>query len=422
MVKSIFTPIAIGVIFLFILTNINAQTVQEVRIVGCKKTKTDHLGRFLCVHPGEQLDSTRLKRDEQVLRNLDLFSTIIPTVRDTTDGCIIEYHLKERTTRIPIGNVGAAGGTIIAQVGIIDYNFMGNGSVASAYYRYYDRHTFHAFIRTPYIKKSRWGYSVNLLKQSTLEPVKFPEQDLRYLYDLYSAEFLARYEFKFNNFLEFGINPLYEKYSPQILEDVVSPRAISVDTPKFLAKVLHTFNRVNFFNEYRDGFSNFACFEVSTAPEVDDNAFWKFQNSTSYFRRIRKRGNLALRLNIGVSDNDYTPFPSFVLDNYINVRGAGDRVLRGSRELSFNAEYRQMVFERKIGAIQLVPFLDFGALALSGEDFDTIWRHENQALFGGMGLRVSIRQFSNMILRLDLSADLRNEGEYGFGFGLGQYF
>jgi len=409
-------------IFLFTITNINAQTVREVRIVGCKKTKTDYLERFLCVNPGEELDSTHLYQDEQVLRNLDLFSDVKPIVRDTTDGYIIEYHLKERTTLIPIGSIGAADGTIVAQLGVIDFNFMGNGSVASAYYRYYDRHTFHAYIKTPYIKKSPWGYSVNLLKQSTLEPIKFPEQDLRYIYDLYSAELLARYEFKLNNFLEFGVAPLYEKYAPQTPEDVISPRAISIDTPKFLAKVLHTLNRVNFFNEYRDGFYNFACFEVSTAPEVDDNTFWKFQNSTAYFKRIRKRGNLALRLNIGISDNDYTPFPAFVLDNYINVRGAGDRVLRGSRELSINAEYRHMVFERKIGAIQLVSFVDFGALGLSGEPFETIWQHENQALFAGMGLRVSVRQFSKMIFRFDFSADLRNEGEYGFGFGFGQYF
>ncbi len=410
-------------VFLFILTNINAQTVREVRIKGCKKTKTSHLERFLRVHAGEELDSISMEQDKQVLRNLDLFSTIESVVRDTTDGYVLEYHLKERTTLIPIGNVGAADGTIIAQLGIIDYNFMGNGSVASAYYRYYDRHTFHAYIKTPFIKKTPWGYSVNLLKQSTLEPVRFAGQNIRYLYDLYSAELLLKYTFKFNNFLEFGINPLYEKYAPETPStDIVLPRIVSVNTPKFMAKVAHTFNRVNFFNEYRDGFSNFVRFELSTAPEVDDNTFWKFQNSTAYYKRIRKRGNLAMRLNIGIADNDYTPFPSFVLDNYVNVRGAGDRVLRGSHELSINAEYRHMILERKIGALQLVPFLDFGALSLSGEAFDTIWQAENQALFGGMGLRVSVRQFSNMIFRLDLSADLRNQGEYSFGFGLGQYF
>lgn len=419
MFKSIIRPF----IFLFIITNVNAQTIKEVKIVGCKKTKTAHLERFLCVHEGEELDSIHLQQDEQILRNLDLFSEVKPVVRHEGESCTVEYQLKERTTLIPIGKFGGADGVINLQLGFVDYNFMGNGSVASAYYQYYDRHTFHAFIKTPYIKKSRWGYSVSLLKQSTLEPVRFrePEQNLRYKYDLYSVELMTRYEFKFRNFIEFGIVPLYERYAPENPDEVISEEAISIDTPKFLSKVLHTFERVNYFNEYRDGFSNFACFEVSSAPEVDDNAFWKFQNTTAYFKRIRKRGNLAFRLNIGISDNDYTPFPSFVLDNYINVRGAGDRVLRGSRELSFNAEYRHMVFERKIGAIQVVPFLDFAALGLSGEPFNTIWEQENQALFAGMGLRVSIRQFANTIVRLDLSKDLRNS-KNGFGFGIGQYF
>jgi len=408
-------------IFLFFITNINAQTVREVKIVGYKKTKTAYLERFLCVYEGEELDSTKLRQDEQILRNLDLFSEVKPVISDTLGGCIVEYRLKERTTLIPIGKFGGADGVLTLQLGFIDYNFRGNGSIASAYYQYYDRHTFHAFIKTPYIKKTRWGYSVSILKQSTLEPVKFPEQDLRYKYDLYSLELLARYEFSFRNFIEFGIVPLYEKYSPENPDEVISEQAISIDTPKFLGKVLHTFERVNYFNEYRDGFFNFAFFEVSSAPEVDDNVFWKFQNTTAYFKRIRKRGNLALRLNIGISDNDYTPFPAFVLDNYINVRGAGDRVLRGSRELSFNAEYRHTVFERKIGAIQVVPFLDFAALSLSGQSFETIWQQKNQALFAGLGLRISIRQFSNTIIRLDISKDLRNT-KNGFGFGIGQYF
>jgi len=129
MLKSIIQSL----ILLFIITNINAQTVREVRFVGCKKTKTDHLERFLCVHPGDELDSIRVQQDEQILRNLDLFSHIESMVLDTAGGCLVEYRLKERTTRIPIGKVGGADGIITLQLGIIDYNFMGNGSVASAY-------------------------------------------------------------------------------------------------------------------------------------------------------------------------------------------------------------------------------------------------------------------------------------------------
>lgn len=416
--------------FLFLIlccTTLSAQTVRQVKITGCQKTKTSHLERFLCVHEGEPLDSTNIQQDEQILRNLNLFSEVTPIVHDTLEGCVVEYQLKEQITRLPIANIGAAGGNFILQLGLIDYNFMGNGSVASAYYRYYDRHTFHAFLRTPYIKKSKWGYSVNLLKQSTLEPIKFFDtedmvEDVRYKYDLYSLELLARYEFAFRNYIEFGSAALYEKYAPENPDEVISPQAISINTPKFLSKVLHTFERVNYFNEYRDGFSNIACFEVTTAPELGDNIFWKFQNTTAYYKRIGKGGNLAFRLNIGISDNDFTPFPAFVLDNYLNVRGIGDRVLRGSKEVSFNAEYRQMIFEHKIGAIQIVPFVDIGALALSGRAFDTITQQRNQGIFGGLGLRVSVRRFANTILRLDLSTDLRNTENRGFGFGLGQYF
>ncbi len=410
------------ILLLLLPLSMQAQTIQRVSIKGCKKTKMGHLQRFLCVKPGQELDTIRLKQDEQILRNLDIFSAVTPSIRDTVGGCIVEYELKERVTLLPIGKLGGTEDGIILQLGLIDYNFMGNGTTASAYYRYYDRHTFHAYMKTPYLKQSKWGLSGSILKQSTLEPIKFDIQDLRYKYDLWAFEALTRYEFAFRNFIEFGGAYLFEKYKPEMPEEVISPQAISLNAHKFLLKTLHTYERVNYFNEYRDGISNVVCFETVTSPETDGPLFWKLKNTSSYYKRTGKRGNLALRLNLGIAANAYTPFPPFVLDNYINVRGVGDRVLRGSREVSLNAEYRYTVFEHKIGAIQLVPFIDFGALGLSGQPLSSITEKENQAIFSGLGLRISARQFYNMIVRVDVSTNLKNTENIGLGFGIGQFF
>ena len=79
----------------------------------------------------------------------------------------------------------------------------------------------------------------------------------------------------------------------------------------------------------------------------DEHLFFAFENETTYFKRVYSKGNWAKRLKLGISRNINTPFPAFVINNNLNVRGIGNRVQRGSALLSLSTEYRHSILERR---------------------------------------------------------------------------
>ncbi len=66
----------------------------------------------------------------------------------------------------------------------------------------------------------------------------------------------------------------------------------------------------------------------------------------------------AARLRFGIATNNDTPFAPFVLDSYINIRGSGNRIERGTAALILNLEFRQTFFETAKFGGQLVAFSD----------------------------------------------------------------
>ena len=73
--------------------------------------------------------------------------------------------------------------------------------------------------------------------------------------------------------------------------------------------------------------------------------FYALENETTYFKRIGNHGNWASRLQLSISRNFETPFPAFVIDNNLNIRGIGNRVQRGSALAAWSTEYRHTLLE-----------------------------------------------------------------------------
>ncbi|MEM7659864.1 MAG: outer membrane protein assembly factor, partial [Bacteroidota bacterium] len=151
--------------------------------------------------------------------------------------------------------------------------------------------------------------------------------------------------------------------------------------------------------------------------------FWKIQNQFRYYHRIGRKGNLATRVRLGISPDINSPFVPFVLDSYLNIRGSGNRVARGTGEIVWNGEYRHTLWEDgRYGAIQVVGFVDWGTwrtLDIKGRD---MFRPENMVLFYGGGIRLYIPKASHLILRADYGFRAGAVRENGLVLGVGQYF
>jgi outer membrane protein assembly factor BamA len=396
--------------------------IVEIIFNGLEKSEESYLRNFISSAEGKNFDSLLAQDDVQQLRNLKLFLEVNHSVQNSPDGKIITFFCEELITLLPIINFGGVTENFWFQLGAVDYNWLGRGNTFGGYYRYYDRHSFEVFLKSPYAFGNDWGLSGNVAKFSTIEPAYFIDGRTNYNVDHWAFILIGRYNLSLSNALEFGGGYLYERYEKNLDRSASnSPGPELVDFDKYLFKFQFSNNYIDYFYHYLTGFSNELNLEtVSTKGEED--FFWKFLNITKLFLRLYEDGNWAFRLRAGISTNKISPFVPFVLDSYINVRGSGNRVSRGTAELTLNLEYRHTLFEEKWGAFQSVIFSDVSSWRQPGEDFSDMLLSKNNVTFIGLGIRFILRKFNNFILRLDYGKSVTGYKGKGFVFGAGQYF
>ena len=396
--------------------------VTQINFTGLEKTQESYLRYFIQSKEKHPFDSLKVIDDVQSLCNLQLFKDVTYSVIDSEHGKTIEFHCPELFTLLPILNFGGVTDNFWFQIGGMDYNWLGNGYTLGGYYRYYDRHSFTIYLKAPYLFDDHWGLSADLARFSTIEPAYFAEGVADYNVDHWNFITNTIYNFDLNNSVEFGGGYLYERYDKnEIRSGQFAPGPDFRDYHKILAKFLLHSKYINYNYQYLKGFSNELNLEnVTTAGDYD--LFWKILNISKLFIRPNSTGNLAFRLRLGISTNKDSPFVPFVLDNYINVRGSGNRVSRGTAEITLNSEYRHTVWEPYWGAVQSVVFMDMSAWRPAAGEFSDMFTNKYNVTFGGLGLRFYFKNFNNFIFRLDYGKSVTGDKGSGIVFGAGQYF
>lgn len=405
---------------------LQAQTISAIYFNGLKKTRVAYLYRFISCRAGMEYDSLMVQQDVQALLNLQIFERVEPRLKPEAGKFELHFDCKEVITLIPFLDFGGVKGNPYFQAGLIDFNWLGQGNQLGGFYRYDGRSTVQLFLKKPYLKGTNWGFSVSALSLSTIEPLFFGStgqgfERVNYFYDNVNVELLGRYEFRFGHFIQFGGAYLYEQFTPR---DQTPPGLEIPGTSalhKGIVKFTHSLKNINYYYHYLQGFSNETQLEGVFTPGVNE-VFWKVLNVSKYFHRIGQKGNLAMRLRLGLSPDSNSPFVPFVQDSYINIRGSGNRVARGTAEVVVNAEYRHSLYENfNWGALQGVGFVDLGTWRLPkpGNEF---FNPEYMSLFYGLGVRIYFSRAYNFILRADYGRSLLGGEQEGFVLGVGQYF
>ncbi|MFK7934542.1 MAG: BamA/TamA family outer membrane protein [Saprospiraceae bacterium] len=409
----------------FLLTSGLAQSlsVSNVRFAGLKKTKATYLSRFIDSQINTNFTTEQADLDVQQLKNLLQVANARYTA-DTIDNRVqLTYHVDEAITLFPIVQFGGVEGNVWGRVGATDANWLGLGQQLTVYYQNSDgRSGGNIFYRIPHIGGSKWGTSFSLLRWASIEPLYFGEDEVRYLYDQTSIAGSAIYELERQHNIELGATYFIEDYAKaaeQALENPPGPDALR--QPKLLFKLVHSISKINYHFFYRDGFDNVA--NAQTVYNIDDgNWFHIFINESRYFKRIKKRGNLAARFRFGISTNNNTPFAPFVLDSHVNIRGAGNRIDRGTAAVILNLEYRHTFWERERWAAQVIGFSDFGTWRNPGGNFGELSSRDNFRHFVGAGARLIFKKAHDAVIRFDYGVDVYDKNQRGIVIGLGQYF
>ena len=402
-----------------------SKRISAIDFEGLQKTKSSFVNRYVTVQIGDELDSTMVEENRQRLVNLEMFSDVRYTIVEEKDGLRLVFTFNELFTFLPILSFGGLReGSFWLQAGFTEANLGGRGQKFTAYYQYYDRHSVAVGTQFPRINGSSWDLNLNFVKWSTLEPLYFEEGATQYDYDNFTYGATGTYHFDYLRRIEFGgayFTENYRKSAEQFSEVTAGPD--EAFRRKLLAKVIFYINKVNYHKGYlQEGTGHTTVSEYVYSFFEGDAPFFIMFHDFRWYKLFNKKHNFAMRARIGLSTNEESPFAPFVLDSYLNIRGVGNRVDRGTGVIVINSEYRRQLWDRPSFAVQGVAFADTGTWRAPGGTLSDFTQSQNFELFAGLGARFIYKKALNTILRFDYGVDLQDSQSHGFVVGVGQYF
>jgi outer membrane protein insertion porin family len=399
-----------------------AKQVSLVEFMGLKRTKPKYLRQLIATRADAPFSAETLAQDVQILRNLGLFSNVNTKIENTENGVKIWFVLKEWLTRIPIFRFGGIQKNFWFDLGLKDFNWLGRGYHFGGFYRYYDRHSGAVFLRMPQIEGSPWGIKLNVSLFSTIEPAYFVNQTTYYNVDRWEFILGLIYHFSKSLYLELSGGYLAETYDKNVEKsEEGTPGPDFRKFNKWLTRLQLVVDDLNYKDITIKGIAHDLTLE-RIVTEGESQHFWKILGIFRAYFLLGKRGNFAFRSRTGFATNEESPFVPFVLDSYLTVRGVGNRVARGTSELTFNFEYRHLAWQQEWGAIQAVAFLDWSAWRPAGGSLKEMFQSPNVVTFGGFGFRLYLRKIQNLCFRMDLGISLTDKNQRGVVLGLGHYF
>lgn len=402
---------------------VKAEPIKSISFQGLTKTKEVYLINQIYCQVGKEFTKEMLKLDEQIIRNLNLFFSVNSTseLNDDKSGWDIVFIVQEAKYLYPIFSISGFKSQFKLQAGFNQINFRGRGENIGLVYQYYDRHSISGFYNVLRHSNGKTGHDIALTKYSTIEPLYFQDTTAEFNFDNYNISIGGHYWLRKK--LRFGLGGMYmyEEYK-QLDTLAFDLGMIEFSFHKYQIRSFIEYNAVNQDFEFQNGFMNRSYIE--TIQTVEDNApnFVKFTNDLYWYKKLRKRGNLAFHNRIGISTNNNSPFSPFVLDGFINVRGVGNRISRGTAEFITNIEYRHSIWRHKWFILQAAIFSDLGTLRQPGETVESMFNYKTLNLFLGSGLRLHSQLFYKVIFRVDYSINPINPDIRGFTFGVGQFF
>jgi len=379
--------------------------IQNIEYSGIRKTKISFLEQCLALRKGDQFSIEKTETDKQNLKNIAGIGSAELKCDTINKNINLTYSIEEVKTFVAMFDLGGIKDNLWFQIGFKDHNWRGKGHKLSVSYINNDGlHGGRIDFKNPRIIGSSWGYTANLSRWFSLEPLYFSQGTVNYVYENNSFELMAIKNFSLYHYLDFGGSYFIEGYKKsdiQFLENPPGP----------------------IYNDYfyRSGYAWNLTYQ-NIYNTVDSSIFNSIQYQIIDYLRPSKKINLAFRLRMAISTNNTTPFAPFVADNHVNLRGVGNRIDRGTAQIVLNIEYRHTILNRKVFAGQVVAFSDIGTWRGPGGGLSDFLDSQQVRHFIGGGMRIIYQKVFGSVIRIDYGIDIFNPSQKGLVVGLGQYF
>ncbi|MEO9532072.1 MAG: POTRA domain-containing protein [Crocinitomicaceae bacterium] len=400
-----------------------SETISSITFEGLTKTKKEYLERIIRCKVGEEFDPAILREDEKTIRSLNLFFNVESSYakNESEDAWDILFELEEAKYLYPILSISGFKGQFKLQAGFNQINFRGHAESIGFLYQYYDRHSFSAFYNALRHKNGLTGHDIAASKYSTVEPLYFEDTTAAFNFDNYNFSLGGHFWIKPKLRVGLGGMYMYEKYK-QLDSTVFDLGKTEFFFHKYQIRSFFEYANLDVNYERVFGFKNYTYLETIQTIDFPGISFIKFTNDIYWYKEIGNRGNFAIHNRFGISTNNMSPFSPFVLDGFLNVRGIGNRVSRGTAELINNIEYRHTIWKHKWFYLQVAGLIDFGTLRQPGDDLASMFTYNEMQLFTGGGLRLHSRKIYNVVFRVDYSVNPMRPDQHGLTFGVGQFF
>lgn len=411
------------VLVLFLEINAHSATISSVDFEGLTHTKKEFLNQLIKCKVGLVYDSAVVKEDEQTLKNLNLFFAVSSQIHfnPNKDSVDLTFIIQEAKYIYPLVSISGFKDVLKIQAGLNHINWRGRNQTIGFLYQYYDRHSLSLYQKTPRHKNGKTGHEVSLAKYSTIEPLYFKDTTSNFNFDNYSISAFGKYWVNTKLNFNLGGMLMYENYL-QLDNAEVNLPGKEFNFFKYQLKASIDFNSINRHYEYLDGLKLNLYAETIQTKDYPTASFFKLKSTINLYKRLGYRSNVALNHTFGIATNNPSPFSPFVLDGFLNIRGIGNRVSRGTAENIINLEYRFSVLNKKYLTIQTVAFTDIGSLRQPGEQLGSLFSSNSMNYYAGIGLRLHSKFFYKTIFRLDYASNLQDLNQGGFTFGFGQFF
>lgn len=398
--------------------------IGSIDIQGAEKNDLDYLYNFVDLKEGDMLKADGLESvRQQLIRRTGISNVTYKIDTLLTGRANISLIIEEQKTFRPQLGIGGLTGNFWWQVGAAEYNLTGKEKTLIATYMQNDKQpNFQLYFENSRINGQRWGYALDINRQSSIEPLYFPSSTVIYKYANLGAGASLMYSPSFYTRLIIGTSLFREEYSKNTPQDIgTSEGPDDLTENKFLLKAQYEFNKVSYDYFYRRGTQWRLLAQTVNSIDFDER-FVDVSTEINQYWRPWSNGNIASRFRFALATNRPSPFAPFVLDSKVNLRGSGNRVDRGTAQLVINLEYRHTVFHNDKFAGQVVSFLDFGTWRNPGGELNQLFDKDQFREFIGMGIRFINNSVIQSTLRLDYGIDLTDRNQRGFVFGVGQYF
>lgn len=400
----------------------HAIIVKEIHYKGLKQTSPEYLQSITYHKLGVHYNDSIWKNDIQLIKNTNLFFEVTWTMREVDNYLILTVELNESTYIVPIFDINAISSNFKLQMGANNINWLGRNYTLGGFYQYYQRHSFKIYNIAPRHLNRKTGHEIILGSYATIEPLYFDSTKSDFNYDNYSISVGGFYWLDDFNRFSLGGMLMQEHYENIEMRVGDYDIGFTLDMFKYQLRGFFEHKRVNLHHQYFDGLYYQLFLENIETKDYPEASFFKVMARLKYYKRLGKHGNLASNIDVGFATNNDSPFSPFVLDSYLNVRGIGNRVARGTAQIIGNLEYRHTIWTNKLFYLQTNVFTDFGCLRPPGQSFTEMFESSNYALYSGLGLRIHTRKIYNTVFRFDYGFNTAYFSQSGFVFGVNQFF